>query len=425
MFRRALIASMLASGAAVSLASARALSAGADGAAVVEWAKTRARSSDVAAAAAIGAERAQVIAIGEPAHGAAEPLALRNAIIELLVTKRGVTSVALETGSTGARVIDAFVGGASGDAHRLAWDNLSWGFGAFQANAALIGWLRDHNSAGGNVRFFGIDVPGGDEKGGMSAAPRVLDAPLALLRHGNPQMRALGERLRTLARGLDHAEYARMTLDERTALTTAVMGMGRTLAAMTGEASALEDARHDAEAASTLLRMSEVWPDMASPGSVPPGFFRVTNLREKAMADNVIRILKHRGGRVAVFAHDGHVMNASLSGGAWDSLAEAPLPMGARLRRALGRGYHITGMTAAENASTLPAGGRPGSLDLALSAVGRAPILIDLAGAPPGWVDSQQTMRTNFLTESRLEPRPAFDTVIALPKLTPAAKIRT
>ncbi len=422
-----MLAALLASGAAVSLPARRVLAADDGSAAFVAWARMTARRADIAHASAITpfvAGKARVIALGEPTHGAAEPLLLRNAIIEELVTRHGVTSVALETGSTGARVLDAFVNDGAGQAASLARDNLSWGFGAFGANTALLQRLRDHNAAGGNVRFFGIDVPGGDESGGMSAAPRVLDAPLSLLaRARDPQARALGERLKPLAAGLDHTYHARMSVEERAVLASAVAELGRVLSTMAGEPAALEGARHDAVMAATLLRMSEVWPEMNDARSVPPGFYRVTNVREQAMADNVLRILKHRPGRVAVFAHDGHVMNAPVAGGAWDAFTEAPLSMGVRLRRALGRDYRVTGMTAAQSAPSLPAGAVPGSLDRALAATGAPPFLLDLGKAPPGWVDAPQTMRTNFVTQSRLTPRPAFDAVIALGMLTPAPRL--
>lgn len=363
MNRRAVLAALLASGAASSLPAARPRAIDGGSAVFVAWAKSVARGADTAHAAAIApliAGDARVVALGEPTHGAAEPLLLRNALIAELVTRHGVMSVALETGSTGARVLDAYVtgGAGAGGAERLARDHLSWGFGAFAANAALLRWLRDHNAAGGRVRFFGIDVPGGDEKGGMSFASRVLDAPLALLtRAEDRRARALGERLALLAPALDQAKYAHLTATERKALSSAVFELGRTLATMTGEPVALNDARHDADMAALLLRMSAVWPHTAGPGPVPPGFFRVTNVREQAMADNVLRIAKYHPGRVLVFAHDGHVMNAPVAGGAWDALTEAPLPMGMRLRRALGRNYRITGMTAVQNAPPLPTGG--------------------------------------------------------------------
>ena len=43
---------------------------------------------------------ARVVALGEPTHGAHEPLAFRNRLIRFLVEQMGFTAVALETGFT-------------------------------------------------------------------------------------------------------------------------------------------------------------------------------------------------------------------------------------------------------------------------------------------------------------------------------------
>src|SRR5262249_32288821 len=41
---------------------------------------------------------ARVVALGEPLHGFHEPLAVRNQVVQYLVTELGFTAVALETG---------------------------------------------------------------------------------------------------------------------------------------------------------------------------------------------------------------------------------------------------------------------------------------------------------------------------------------
>src|SRR5690606_11694254 len=59
---------------------------------------------------------ARVVAIGEPAHGAHEPLALRNRVFRQLVEQQGFTVIALETGLTESRALDAYVRDGPGEA---------------------------------------------------------------------------------------------------------------------------------------------------------------------------------------------------------------------------------------------------------------------------------------------------------------------
>ena len=79
--------------------------------AFVAWANRQASplpacptSEDARVAAAIrkviGAAR--VVAVGEPTHGAQEPLALRNCLFRLLVENEGFTAIAIESGAAGS-----------------------------------------------------------------------------------------------------------------------------------------------------------------------------------------------------------------------------------------------------------------------------------------------------------------------------------
>lgn len=56
--------------------------------------------------------RAHVVALGEPGHGAHQPLELRNRIFAYLVEHCGFTAIALETSFTESRAVHDYVAGA-------------------------------------------------------------------------------------------------------------------------------------------------------------------------------------------------------------------------------------------------------------------------------------------------------------------------
>lgn len=116
--------------------------------------------------AIIGA--ADLVALGEPAHGAQEPLALRNCLFRYLVEHDGFTAIALETGVSESRALNAYVAGGGGDVRALARENFSWGFGRFAENVALLEWMRGYNADPAHRRklsLYGIDLSGGDKSG--------------------------------------------------------------------------------------------------------------------------------------------------------------------------------------------------------------------------------------------------------------------
>src|SRR5690242_9706188 len=123
----------------------------AQGEAVTKWAAEHAiplrtmepggDASDLAPLRAIVGS-ARVIAIGEPLHGGHEPLSFRNRLIQYLVEQEGFTAVGLESGFSESRSVDRYITGGSGDAASIARDGITWGFGLFRDNIALVEWLR-------------------------------------------------------------------------------------------------------------------------------------------------------------------------------------------------------------------------------------------------------------------------------------------
>ena len=68
------------------------------------------------AAMADGIGGARVVALGEPVHGAHEPLAVRNCLFRYLVEEQGFTAIALESGLNESRRLHDYAAGGSGDA---------------------------------------------------------------------------------------------------------------------------------------------------------------------------------------------------------------------------------------------------------------------------------------------------------------------
>src|SRR6202012_1375614 len=104
---------------------------------------------------------ARVVALGEPMHGAHEPLAFRNRLFRFLVERMGFTAIALESGFTESTNARAFIERGEGDAETAARIGLSW-LSAYPENRELIQWMRDYNadasSAGHRkIRLYGID----------------------------------------------------------------------------------------------------------------------------------------------------------------------------------------------------------------------------------------------------------------------------
>ncbi len=131
---------------------------------------------------------ARVVAFGEPAHGAHEPLAFRNRLFQYLVRELGFTAIALESGLPESRQIFDLVTGGAGNIEQTVRDNLTWGFGAHQENEELVRWIRQYNADKAHrrkVHFYGIDLNLGGQ-GGFTPTPIALDQALSYLARVDP-----------------------------------------------------------------------------------------------------------------------------------------------------------------------------------------------------------------------------------------------
>jgi len=397
----------------------------------VAWARQHAAPLD---SLRVGSVR--LVALGEPTHGAHEPLAVRNDLIKYLVTRHGFTAVALETGFSEARVINEFVHGGPGEVAQVVSSSLTWGFGRYAENLELVQWLRQYNAAPGRqhkISFYGIDLSGG-RNADFNNSRIALDRALEYLAAVAPQDgQRLQSRLEPYLDKFTTVGYGALPAAQRDDLQRAVADLLTTLerlpATVIASRSDHEWAVRNAVVARDLEQMFRVSPppSPASEDGLDAGFYQAAMVRDRAMADNVQWALRHEGsrGRVLVFAHNAHVMAAPLRGGIWSVYPRAPLTMGHFLRNRLGAQLLIVGQSAALNGKGLPSVAGSTVLDTALDRVGQKHFLLDLRAARDtpavaAWLRQPQSMRANLTTEIVIPPSEAFDALVFTRLLTPA-----
>ncbi|WP_220505125.1 erythromycin esterase family protein [Microbispora sp. H10830] len=252
----------------------------------------------------------RVVGLGEATHGSREFFLIRHRLLEFLVEELGFTTLAVEASASASTEVDDYVQGGSGDpVEALA------GLGFWTLHTAemltVVEWLRDHNrTAARKVRFVGIDpqYPAtsldalrtylGDD------APGLLDplAPLAGKRLGvGPP---LDRRIEADARRVEDFLAGASVPFEAPAHARIV--------------------RQCADLASRPLRHS----DPAQTVSVA---------RDRFLADNVDLLLSDPDAKVALWAHNGHIMKGSHSGGSVPA-------MGLHLRQRHGEAYYALGV---------------------------------------------------------------------------------
>lgn len=125
--------------------------------------KDTARRVSAAAVMGLLASRPRVLALGEPAHGEATLLDLRNELFRQLVEQEGYRTVAIESDCLRGLIVDDYVTAGIGTLDEVMAGGFSheW-FNASPANRELVGWMRAYNEgrpAGERLRFAGFDGP--------------------------------------------------------------------------------------------------------------------------------------------------------------------------------------------------------------------------------------------------------------------------
>ncbi|GAA0360996.1 hypothetical protein GCM10009530_08000 [Microbispora corallina] len=286
---------------------------------VTEWLRSRAiplngltpgTGTDDLAPFRVALDGVRVAGLGEATHGSREFFLIRHGMLEFLVEELGFTTLAVEASASASRAVDDYVQGGSGDPVEALAGLGFWTLHTAEM-LAVVQWLREHNrTASRKVRFAGIDPQHPAASLDALRAHLGDDAPALL----DPLAPLAGKRL-----GVGPPLDRRIEADARR--------VEDFLAGASLPDEALAHARivhQSADLASRPLRH----PDPAQTVSVA---------RDRYLADNVDLLLTDPDARVALWAHNGHIMKGDHSGGSMPT-------MGSHLRQRHGEAYYALGV---------------------------------------------------------------------------------
>jgi erythromycin esterase len=381
---------------------------------------------------------AQVVALGEPVHGAHEPMAFRNRLFRFLVEQMGFTAIAIESGFTESRTVDSFVGGGPGDTRTALRSGMTDGFARYDENRKLIQWMRNYNATASRsghrkIHFYGLDLPAGGRLGGPRLA---IDYALAFLSRVDP---VAAESIRALSRSLpasDDDKFGALSPRALAEFDSSIAAIAKTMATDRSRLitqSSLDEyhwALHNLDVARQLANHFRLAARLPTINDLRDGG-PVIAAHDYAMARNVQWIVQNEGpqGRVLVFAHDGHVMNWQENGGIFSVIREKPFMMGSDLRKVYGRDLFIIATSSATTSAGLP---RPepikDSIDGVLAQVGLPAMVLDIRMArqskeAAAWLSAQRPLHANISTHILIMPLTAADAFFFVEKLTPAHRL--
>jgi erythromycin esterase len=309
--------------------------------------------------AAIGT--AHVVALGEPMHGAHEPLAFRNRLFRFLVEQMGFTAIALESGFTESIGARSFIEGGEGDAETAARIGLSGGMSRYRENRELIRWMRDYNAAAASaghrkIRLYGIDLTAGARKNGPWLA---IDSALTFLSRGDPAAaQKIRDSLSDTLSGVDAREFGSLPAAAQANLDTSIEAIAKAMRKSRKSLIARSSdeeyrwALHNLDVARQLAKCLPITPPPKADMSV---WARAMACRDSGMAKNVQWALENEGrqGRLLVFAHNGHVMSAKEDSRRMARVREKPSMMGLHLSREYGKDLYIIALVCATTSGGL------------------------------------------------------------------------
>lgn len=286
------------------------------------------------------------VLLGESTHGTAEFYAVRAHITKRLIEEKGFAAVAVEADWPDASRAGCWARGASDDPDAAAalgdftrfprwmWRN--------QQVVSLLRWLREHNAAGRDVGFYGLD---------LYSLHASIDKVLRYLDEVDPAASA-----RARARygcfdhyGRDADEYGRAAAfgagpSCETEVVDQLVELQRRAAERSGDASGSPAETHFfAEQNARLVRNAERYHRAMFRGG-PEAW----NLRDRHMAETLDALRRHLGrddrapgGKVVVWAHNSHVGDARAT-----ELSElAQLTLGQLVRETYGSDAVLVGLS--------------------------------------------------------------------------------
>jgi erythromycin esterase len=378
--------------------------------------------------------QAQLVALGESAHGVHEFLAFRNRLAEFLVQEMGFTAIAVETGFYEGVQVDDYIAGGTAEKTKVAQDVFEWDPAALEENLQLVEWMRLYNataSVARKIRFYGIDLTGG-QSGEFKESRKALDAPLAYIERLDPSLgQEFRQQLEPFLAKFSSSSYPTLAPAERNSLTAAIADLVSLFerrriefVAATSE-SDYQRAYRNAVVARELDALFRAHANHA--GNVKLKDSRdPLMVRDAGMADNVRWVLEREGpqGRVFVFAHNMHVMKSPVLKEPYPEF----LPEGGRTSmgqylRSFGDAVVVLGFSfqRGEEALKFPPLDAT-SVDGLLAQVGLPLFALDLRTAPKvgpvaDWLSKGKRIRMND-RYGELAPIDAFDALVFVERVS-------
>jgi erythromycin esterase len=410
----------------------------------IEWARTHATPLDAPDSPGCrdleplrpAIANARVIALGELMHDARELQLLRNRVVRCLATHFGVTAVALESGFADMAPLHEALLLPAPSVLELTRQRISYGWGGIPEVQALTESLRTYNARQPlrrRVRLYGIDLTGADGSGTFSRARRSVDELLRYLARLNPTgARRLATRFAPFLPRLSEAAFPRMSTQVRDSLRVlldSAEALVRSAPRKSTDESSLARtwALGCVAAARHMLAYLSFQGTLGNTPATHPDFWRLVQMRDSLMAENVLWALRHQPGDepLVILAGNAHVLADSGPFTVGPTLVRMPTLMGQRLRAELGDGYLAIGTEARalgyyleEQDSTDAA-----SLGSALGELGRSWLLVDLDAAARepvlgAWLHQPQVMRFQW-GYRQIRPAVAADILIYADSLSP------
>jgi erythromycin esterase len=378
---------------------------------------------------------AHIVALGEPMHGAHEPLEFRNRLFRFLVERMGFTAIGLESGFTESIGARPLIESGQGDVDSaLRTGVLSWA-SEYPENRELIQWMRDYNAAAAStgqhrIRLYGIDMTTGGRKNG---AGLTIDSALSYLSRGDPATaqtirHSLGDSLS----GIDASAFGSLPESAQAQFVASIDAIAKATQKSRQRLiahSSVDDyhwALHNLDAARQL---AECLPITPSPKDGMDLWARALTCRDSKMAKNVQWAVENEGknGHLFVFAHDGHVMGAKEDGRRWADVREKAPMMGFHLREAYGKDIYIIASVCATTAGGLLTAQplEDGSIERTLAGVGMPLMFLDVRAARAQkdalpWLSSRRSIDANVSAQILIGLETAVDAFVFIDTLTPS-----
>lgn len=369
---------------------------------------------------------ARVVALGEPAHGFHEPLAFRNRMFRYLVENCGFTTIILEANFSQSHYAASYINGGNVTVEEAA-QKLTIGK-PIRENIELLQWMKKYNTDELHhykLKFYGMDMEIQGFPGDTIPAHPAIDEALKYLNSvDSTEANKITSALELYMDRLSVAKYPLLSLEEHDRVSAILSDMTslfereriKFIAASSKEK--YEWAYHNTIIAQQTDKMIRVSPP-EQPGQIPPEAWRAISTRDAAMAENVMWILDNEaeGGKVLVFSHNAHVKNAATVGSVWNAFSRPPNSTGQYLRSILDTSLLIIGSSCAPSLATA----QPGSLDSALSQVGKPRFLLDIRKAKndnevKSWLEVKRSMEANKVAYLLIKPLQAFDVLLFINK---------